>query len=116
MLIKSTTCRANTQGFFWKKSANAQNFCNFLALGQQQAVLIGQNLEHNDEHDVHEDRHDDGAEAGDGTAHADAAEAPVGQPRRAAHENGGFDFVLKPPFFISRKSAVSGSVRMIYKT
>ena len=31
-------------------------------------------------------------------------------------ENGGFDFVLKPPFFISRKSAVSGSVRMIYKT
>ena len=75
MLIKSTTCRANTQGFFWKKSANAQNFCNFLALGQQQAVLIGQNLEHNDEHDVHEDRHDDGAEAGDGTAHADAAGA-----------------------------------------
>lgn len=35
------------------------------------------------------DRHDDGAEAGDGTGHADAAEAPVGQPRRAAHENGG---------------------------
>ena len=39
MLIKSTTCLANTQGFFWKKSANAQNFCNFLALGQQQNII-----------------------------------------------------------------------------
>jgi len=33
-----------------------------------------------------------------------------------AYEDKSFDFVLKPPFFISRKSAVSGSVRMIYKT